>query len=108
LHLARPFRLWHISCPRIACSRAWWHNRGPATPLCGGHPPPWNSPQLGEEDELRRTAPPSGAAWASRRTIEDLRALMLLYYNHLNPYGTFVLDLNARLALAHPAMEGAA
>jgi hypothetical protein len=30
------------------------------------------------------------------------------HYNHINSYGTFVLDLNARLALAHPAMEGAA
>lgn len=37
--------------------------------------------------------------WAQRLTPEDLRALTPLFYNHVNPYGIFRLDMNERLSL---------
>ncbi|MBI3892970.1 MAG: Tn3 family transposase [Candidatus Wallbacteria bacterium] len=37
--------------------------------------------------------------WESRLTPEDLRALTPLAYAHVNPYGTFRLDMDARLAI---------
>ena len=39
-------------------------------------------------------------AWMGRMTAEDFRALSPLVYTHVNPYGTFELDMDARLALA--------
>jgi hypothetical protein len=33
----------------------------------------------------------------------DLRALTPLFYNHVNPYGTFHLDMNSRLDLDQPS-----
>jgi TnpA family transposase len=37
--------------------------------------------------------------WLERMAAEDLRALTPLLYAHINPYGTFRLDLTERLAL---------
>ncbi|MEW6351465.1 MAG: hypothetical protein AB1646_20625 [Thermodesulfobacteriota bacterium] len=41
-------------------------------------------------------------AWANRLTTEDLRALTPLTYAHVNPYGTFRLDMDSRLAIDPP------
>ena len=38
--------------------------------------------------------------WQNRLTTEDLRALTPLIYQHINPYGTFELDMNKRIELA--------
>jgi TnpA family transposase len=35
--------------------------------------------------------------WAKRMTSEDLRGLTPLIYNHVNPYGLFLLNMNERL-----------
>jgi hypothetical protein len=35
-------------------------------------------------------------AWLARMTATDLRALTPLIYQHVNPYGTFQLDLERR------------
>ncbi len=37
--------------------------------------------------------------WRGKLTAEDLRALTPLIWEHVNPYGTYTLDLDARLAL---------
>lgn len=37
--------------------------------------------------------------WVERMTIEDLRALTPLIWEHINPYGAFDLDMNQRLDL---------
>jgi TnpA family transposase len=42
--------------------------------------------------------------WADRLTAEDQRALTPLVYTHVNPYGTFNLNLNERL-LIEPALQ---
>src|SRR5262249_27615425 len=39
-------------------------------------------------------------AWMARMTADDFRALSPLVYTHVNPYGTFELDMAARLLLA--------
>jgi TnpA family transposase len=39
-------------------------------------------------------------AWMKRMTAEDFRALSPLVYTHVNPYGIFALDMDARLPLA--------
>jgi len=39
-------------------------------------------------------------AWMGRMTAEDFRALSPLVYTHVNPDGTFELDMDARLPLA--------
>ncbi len=41
----------------------------------------------------------SETAWVERMTAEDLRALTPLIYSHVNPYGTFRLDMNERLLI---------
>ena len=41
--------------------------------------------------------------WSSRRTPEDLSALTPLIFHHINPYGTFELDMDERIPI-----EGAA
>ena len=41
----------------------------------------------------------SEPSWSGRLTTEDLRGLMPLIYNHVNPYGIFRLDMNARLPI---------
>ena len=38
--------------------------------------------------------------WMERMTAEDFRALSPLVYTHVNPYGTFELDMTTRLPLA--------
>jgi hypothetical protein len=38
--------------------------------------------------------------WRSRLTAVDLRALSPLKWQHINPYGTFTLNMNERLPLA--------
>lgn len=37
--------------------------------------------------------------WKTQMTPTDLRALTPLIYNHVNPYGVFVLDMSQRLSL---------
>jgi hypothetical protein len=39
------------------------------------------------------------AAWETRLTVEDLRALTPLIYGHVSPYGHFLLDMQTRLAI---------
>ena len=39
------------------------------------------------------------AHWSGRLTPVDLRALTPLVWEHVNPYGRFELDMEARLAL---------
>ena len=38
-------------------------------------------------------------AWLDRMKAEDLRALTPLIYAHMNPYGTFELDMQKRIHL---------
>jgi hypothetical protein len=38
-------------------------------------------------------------SWEQELTAEDRRGLTPLIYGHVNPYGTFRLDMSARLAL---------
>ena len=42
-------------------------------------------------------------AWQHRLTAADLRALTPLLWAHVNPYGTFALDMSTRLPLAQAA-----
>jgi hypothetical protein len=35
--------------------------------------------------------------WTKRMTPDDLRGLTPLIYNHVNPYGLFLLNINERL-----------
>lgn len=37
--------------------------------------------------------------WQNRLTDEDLRGMTPLFFTHINPYGTFLLDMNTRLAI---------
>jgi TnpA family transposase len=37
--------------------------------------------------------------WEARLTVEDRRGMTPLFHSHINPYGTFHLDLNTRLGL---------
>jgi hypothetical protein len=41
-------------------------------------------------------------AWADELTAEDRRALTPLFYTHVNPYGSFELDMATRLPLDQP------
>jgi len=41
--------------------------------------------------------------WQSRMKQEDYRALSPLIYNHINPYGTFELDMDLRLPIEYAA-----
>ncbi len=41
-------------------------------------------------------------AWQSRLNANDLRGLTPLLYSHVNPYGSFRLDLNSRLPIDPP------
>ena len=47
-------------------------------------------------------------AWHGRMTTDDLRALTPLIYNHVNPYGLFILNMDERLGLAQGPTEAAA
>jgi TnpA family transposase len=46
------------------------------------------------------------AAWETRLTVEDLRALTPLIYGHVSPYGHFRLDMQTRLDLEPPLNGG--
>jgi hypothetical protein len=46
------------------------------------------------------------AAWETRLTVEDLRALTPLIYGHVSPYGHFRLDMQTRLDLEPPLDSG--
>jgi len=35
-------------------------------------------------------------------SVEDIRALNVLFHSHLNPYGLFLLGLSTRLGIALP------
>ena len=37
--------------------------------------------------------------WKGKLTIPDYQGLSPLFYTHVNPYGTFRLDMNERLRL---------
>jgi hypothetical protein len=37
--------------------------------------------------------------WQQQLSKEDYRALTALFYLHINPYGTFELDLSKRLTI---------
>ncbi len=39
--------------------------------------------------------------WSGRMGPEDLRALTPLIYGHVNPYGTFRLDMSERLPIEY-------
>jgi hypothetical protein len=43
------------------------------------------------------------AEWQGRLTPTDIRALTPLKWQHINPYGTFSLNMHKRLPLAHAA-----
>lgn len=45
-------------------------------------------------------------AWADKLTDADRRALSPLYWTHVNPYGTFRLDMDTRLDLERGPMDG--
>jgi hypothetical protein len=45
----------------------------------------------------------SEPAWQGRLTLTDLRALTPLKWQHVNPYGTFALNMNERLPLVQAA-----
>ncbi|RAM49937.1 MAG: Tn3 family transposase [Hapalosiphonaceae cyanobacterium JJU2] len=44
-------------------------------------------------------------SWMSKMKKEDFRALTPLFYSHVNPYGTFRLDLEERLRIDHESLE---
>ncbi len=44
-------------------------------------------------------------SWEKRLTKNDQRALTPLIYGHVNPYGTFRLDMNQRLKIEPLALE---
>ena len=48
----------------------------------------------------------SESAWATRLTVEDLRALTPLIYAHVSPYGHFRLDMLTRLDIELPLDGG--
>lgn len=37
--------------------------------------------------------------WEKRLHLNDLRAITPLIFSHVNPYGTFKLDLNERISM---------
>ena len=45
----------------------------------------------------------SEPAWQNRLTAADLRALTPLLWAHVNPYGTFTLNMRERLPLEQAA-----
>jgi hypothetical protein len=42
-------------------------------------------------------------AWANRLNASDLRGITPLVYGHVNPYGSFHLDLHSRLPIDPPS-----
>jgi TnpA family transposase len=48
----------------------------------------------------------SAPSWSGRLTAEDLRGLTPLIFGHVNPYGRFELDMDARLPLGAGVSRG--
>ena len=48
----------------------------------------------------------SAPSWSGRLTEEDLRGLTPLIFGHVNPYGRFELDMDARLPLGDGVSRG--
>jgi Tn3 transposase DDE domain len=46
-------------------------------------------------------------AWAGRLSDADRRGLTPLFWSHVNPYGTFQLDMTRRLDLGQPVITPA-
>ena len=46
--------------------------------------------------------------WARRLTGRDKQALSALIWSHINPYGTFHIDMNTHLNLDPPTSEAKA
>jgi hypothetical protein len=49
----------------------------------------------------------AGRKWMDRLVKEDFRALTPLIHSHVNPYGSFELDLTKRLPLDQPVADAA-
>ena len=47
----------------------------------------------------------SEKVWYDKMTKEDFRALTPLIYSHINPYGTFNLDMDKRIELYEGEMQ---
>ena len=45
----------------------------------------------------------SNPTWMDRMTDEDFRALSPLIHSHVNPYGSFELDMEKRLPIDYPS-----
>ena len=43
--------------------------------------------------------------WSGRLTLHDLRGITPMIYSHVNPYGSFRIDLNSRLQLDPPRFD---
>lgn len=50
----------------------------------------------------------AGTAWQDRLTPIDLRALSPLKWQHINPYGTFILNMHERIPLDGPTFSSRA
>lgn len=61
---------------------------------------------LVSSNTLMRQRVLSETAWATRLTVEDLRALTPLLYAHVRPYGHFLLDMLTRLDIELPLDTG--
>jgi hypothetical protein len=48
----------------------------------------------------------SESAWADRMTAEDKRGRTSLVWEHVNPYGLFLLDMKTRLAIETAEVVG--
>ena len=46
--------------------------------------------------------------WAERLTDRDRKALTALIWSHINPYGTFHIDMNTHLDLDRPTGQAQA
>jgi hypothetical protein len=44
-------------------------------------------------------------AWSGRLNAQDLRGITPLVYGHVNPYGSFLLDLHSRLPIDPPRLN---
>jgi TnpA family transposase len=47
----------------------------------------------------------SQPGWANKLTVADYRGLSPLFYQHINPYGTFRLDMQERIAFDTSTQE---
>jgi hypothetical protein len=56
---------------------------------------------LGDVNTLRLPQVLADPTWLTPMTSKDCRELTPLIYHHVNPYGSFELDLDKRLAIGH-------